>query len=485
VFPLGPFNSIPSAIPASFCKMVAEQSFLPIAELSAYQTKWTIKARVTNKAQLRTFSKGAGQGKVFSVDLLDAMGGEIRASFFNQAADKYFDVLEKGKCFTFCRGNIKIANRQYNSMNHRYELNFDKDAVVEVAQDDANIQNIKFTFVNLRAVGARSLPTTVDICGVITNYLPSQSVNTKEGVELLKRELTIADDTATSLKVTIWGDRAKQDDSVFDGNPVVALKSVAVKEWKETRSGSLSSGGELMIKPSMAEATRLQQWWLQGGSSQELKQLSVLPAGSEATNRSGKATTLSGLRDASEQLGSQPEIYNLVARLALVQMQKQGAPQPLHYMACQEPKEGYKNLTCNKRVDEQGFCASCNRAGKVAPRLNVRCRFVDFEDQAWLTSFHEGASKILGMSGQEVRDLEQAAAEKGEAGREELEAAIKSRYFDKPMNITVRAKMDNYMGEPRTNVTITDARPVSKSEHGRHMLKEIGELLSKSALAGA
>jgi len=326
----------------------------------------------------------------------------------------------------------------------------------------------------------------VDVCGIISSFNPTQSVNSKEGVELVKREITIADDTATTLSVTLWGDRAKQDDSMFDGHPVVALKSVAVKEWKETRSGSLLQGGELQFKPSTPEATRLQQWWSQGGSSQELAHLSVLKPGSEGGNtRNSTPTTLAGLREASSKVGYQPEIYNMVAKLALVQMQKQGAPQPLHYMACQEPKEGMKNLTCNKRVDEQGFCAACNRAGKVAPRLNLRCRFVDFEDQAWLTSFHEAATKILGMPAQEVRDLEQAAAEKGEAGREELEAAIRKKYFDKPMSITVRAKMDNYNGEPRANVTVIDARPVSRSEHGRHMLKEIQELLSQPALAGA
>merc|ERR1719253_322399 len=146
-------------------------------------------------------------------------------------------------------------------------------------------------------------------------------------------------------------------------------------------------------------------------------------------------------------------------------MRKQGEPQPLHYMACQEPKES-NNYPCNKRVDEQGFCASCNKSGKVAPRLNVRCRFVDCEDQAWLTSFHEGASKILGMTGEEVRALELAAAEKGEAGREELETAIRKRYFEQAMNITVRAKIDSYNGEARTNVSIIDARPVNQGEHG-------------------
>jgi hypothetical protein len=89
------------------------------------------------------------------------------------------------------------------------------------------------------------------------------------------------------------------------------------------------------------------------------------------------------------------------------------------------------------------------------------------------------------MSSQQVADLEKAASEKGDAGREELEAAIRKHYFEKPMNITVRAKMDNYNGEPRTNVTVVDARPVSRGEHGRLMLKEIQELLAQPALAGA
>merc|ERR1712071_558204 len=108
-----------------------------------------------------------------------------------------------------------------------------------------------------------------------------------------------------------------------------------------------------------------------------------------------------------------------------------------------EPKEG-KSYPCQKRVDEQGFSNSCQKTGKVAPRLAIRCRFVDFEDQAWLTSFHEAATKLLGMSGDEVKALEQAAAEKGEAGREELDAVIKKLYFQKPLNVTVRAKMGSY-----------------------------------------
>merc|ERR1719162_2442162 len=153
-------------------------------------------------------------------------------------------------------------------------------------------------------------------------------------------------------------------------------------------------------------------------------------------------------------------------------------------MACQEPKEG-KGLPCNKRVDEGGFCPTCNKAGKVAARLIARCSFVDFEDAAWLTCFHKGAVKVMGMSGEEIRALETAAAEKGEAGSEELDAKIREQYFSKPISLTVRAKMDSYNGEPRTNCTVIDAKPVSHGDHGRVMLKDIEAMLANHAVAGA
>lgn len=465
-----------------------DQVFLPICELSAYQTKWVIKARVTNKAQLRTFTKGTGQGKVFCVDLLDAAGGEIKASFFNEAADKYFDTLEKGKCFTFTKGVIKIANKQFNNTNHKYELIFEKEVVVEPVSDDTSIETIKFSFVNMHAVSQKTLPCVVDLCGVVTSFKPTQALTGKDGQELVKRDITIADDSATSITVTLWGDRAKQEDKVFEGNPVVCLKAVSLKEFNNSRQGSLLQGGALVLESTAPEVKRSKEWWSQGGSSQELVQLSQQggPAGDSARTRNATWSTLAGVRLASERLSAQPELFNVVARLALIQTRKQGEPQPLHYMACQEIVEGIgKGRQCNKRVDESGFCPSCNRAGKVAPRINMRCRFVDFEDGAWLTSFHEGAAKILGMSGEELRALELAAKEKGEAGREELDAVIRKLYFEKPINVTLRAKMGSYNGEARPEVSVIDARPVSYAEHGRQMLKEIQELLAKEAQAGA
>ena len=39
-----------------------------------WQNKWTIKARVTSKGDVRTWNKSTGSGKLFSMDLMDESG---------------------------------------------------------------------------------------------------------------------------------------------------------------------------------------------------------------------------------------------------------------------------------------------------------------------------------------------------------------------------------------------------------------------------
>lgn len=451
-----------------------EQAFFPISEISTYIQRWTIKARVTSKSVLRSFSKQNGNGgKVFHVNLLDAEKGEIRASFFGDAAEKYFDKMQQGKCYTLSRGNVRIANPQYNNCGHKYELVFDKLAEVADAADDDQIETMKLSITELRKVQTRALPATVDLCGIITEATSTYSFTSRDGKELVKREVTIADDSATSLTVTVWGERAKQEDSVFAGNPVICFKTVLVKDWQGGRSGSLAEGGAMMLNPKCPEAERVRRWWSEGGSSAGLTALSADRKLGAGTRRApAKSTDIMGLRKVSDQVLDQPESYSVVCRLAYVQLQKKGEPQPLYYMACQELKEG-RSLPCNRKVDSSGFCASCNRAGQSAPRFTARCRFSDYGDSAWLTTFHEAVEHVLGMTAQKAQEVE------SEGGREAFEMAINSRYFSEPLHLTVRAKLDTYNGETRTNITCTDSRPVKHGEHGRAMLQGIREMIAE------
>merc|ERR1719203_77982 len=109
----------------------------------------------------------------------------------------------------------------------------------------------------------------------------------------------------------------------------------------------------------------------------------------------------------------------------------------------------------------------------VAPRLNIRCRSSDYSDSAWLTTFHEAAQKVLVTTAEDAQSLEI-----GEGGRDALEAAVRRRYFQQPLQLTVRARLDTYNGEVKPNITCVDARPVQRGAHAREMLKGIQEMLA-------
>lgn len=61
--------------------------------LGDFLSRWIIKARVTNKSNIRTWSNSRGEGKLFSIDLLDE-SGEIRLTGFKDMVDKFYDYIQ-------------------------------------------------------------------------------------------------------------------------------------------------------------------------------------------------------------------------------------------------------------------------------------------------------------------------------------------------------------------------------------------------------
>ena len=73
----------------------------PINQLNPYRSSWTIKARVTSKSAKKTWNNAKGEGCLFSVDLLDADGSEIRGTFFKEAVEKFYDMLQEDNVYVF------------------------------------------------------------------------------------------------------------------------------------------------------------------------------------------------------------------------------------------------------------------------------------------------------------------------------------------------------------------------------------------------
>ena len=71
--------------------------------------RWRIRARVTQKSDIRSWSNSRGEGRLFSMSLIDE-SGEIRATGFTDVVDKFYNMLEVNKvgdgCWNLGQGQI-------------------------------------------------------------------------------------------------------------------------------------------------------------------------------------------------------------------------------------------------------------------------------------------------------------------------------------------------------------------------------------------
>lgn len=93
-------NSVSAANSTLNSSVIDGRATHPISSLSPYQNKWVIKARVTSKSAIRTWNNAKGEGKLFSMDLMDE-SGQIRVTAFRDQVDKFYDMIQVGSSLTF------------------------------------------------------------------------------------------------------------------------------------------------------------------------------------------------------------------------------------------------------------------------------------------------------------------------------------------------------------------------------------------------
>ena len=437
----------------------SHHNVVDIQQLNMYMNKWTIKARVTNKSDWRTWDNGKTKGKLFSVDLLDQSGGEIRATMFNQTAERLHEVFQKDRVFYISKGQIKLANKKFNKLNSEYEITLNDDVMVEPADDDQSIPKITFNFVAIADIANTEPDSNVDVLGIVTDPGTLNSIvpRNRPDSTLNKRDLTLMDqsDGGKTIRLTLWGEQAEAFDESL-AKPVLAIKGARVSDY-DGRSLSSSRGSMMEINPiDLPEAAGLRTWYDTVGSGVKPSTLSVRTGGGGGGNAPVKP--LSAVRD--ENMGMDGTMTTFKAKVTVTNIKPDANN---WYPSCQ-------GTDCKKKVfqegDDQWMCEKCKRT--YPNRINRYVLNMGINDptgQVYATAFDDQGNQIIGASADDMEEY-----------KENNRAMLEEKYHDAQFtmwNLVLKAKGEAYQGETKVRVSIVAAEPVDFIADSRSLIKSI------------
>ncbi|XP_073817699.1 replication protein A 70 kDa DNA-binding subunit-like [Musca autumnalis] len=428
----------------------------PIASLSPYQNKWVIKVRVTAKSPLRTWSNAKGEGKLFSMDLMDE-SGEIRATAFREQCDKYYDMIEVDKLYYISKCQLKPANKQYSTLKNDYEMTFNSDTVVQPCEDDddGGVPAVKYDLVPISQVANMEPKASVDIVGVCKEVGELQTFTSRTtNKEFKKRDLTLVDTSDAAVTVTIWGDEAVN----FDGHvqPVILIKGGRINEFNGGKSVSIGNGSVLKINPDIPEGHKLRGWFDNGGGANITNSVSARTGAGGSFNTEWR--TFHEARNLGT--GDKPDYFQTKAVVHLIKSNN------AYYKACPQPE-------CNKKViDEQNGHYRCERCNaeftNFKYRLLINMSIGDWTSNRWVTCFSDMGEQLLGRSAQEIGE----ALENNPTEAEEIFNSINFHSYV----FKLRSKVETYGDMSRSKLTVQSAAPVNYKEYNKYLIDSLKEM---------
>ncbi|KAI0019352.1 replication factor-A protein [Xylariomycetidae sp. FL0641] len=437
----------------------------PIESLSPYAHKWTIKARVSQKSDIRTWHKASGEGKLFSVNLLDE-SGEIKATAFNEQCDQFYDVLQEGQVYYIsnpCR--VSLAKKQFTNLPNDYELAFERDTRIEKAEDQSSVPQVRFDFVAIDELQTKEKDSTVDVVGILQDVGEVNQITSKStGKPYDKRELTLVDNSRYSVRLTIWGKTATS----FSAQPesVVAFKGVKVSDFGG-RSLSLLSSGTINVDPDIVEAHKLKGWYETEGRTENFSTHQTMASVGAATGRPDQTKNILQVKD--ENLGMEDTSYfNVKATIVYIKQEN------FCYPACSCTGCKQCDRGCSKKVVDQGDgtwrCERCDiNHARPQYRYIMSVNVNDHTGQLWLSCFDDVGRVIMGISADELMEIKE--------NDEDRAPAIFDAANCTKLNFRCRAKMDTYGENQRVRYQVLSASPLDfKAEALKlaDMIKQFG-----------
>ncbi|EXC04889.1 Replication factor A protein 1 [Morus notabilis] len=457
-------NMVPPA------RMAMTRRVHPLVSLNPYQGSWMIKVRVTNKGTMRTYRNARGEGCVFNVELTDEDGTQIQATMFNEAARKFYDKFQLGKVYYISKGTLKVANKQFKTVQNDYEMTLNENSEVEEASNEAAfVPETKFNFVPIEMLGPYvNGKELVDVIGVVQSVSPTMSIRRKSNNENIpKRDITIADESKKTVVVSLWNDLATNVGQelldIADQSPVVAIKSVKVGDFQGLSLSALSRS-MVVVNPDTPEANKLKSWYDSEGKGSPMASVGT---GMSPSTRSGGRSMysdrvfLSHITDNPSLGEDKPAFFSIRGYISSIK-----PDQTMWYRACK---------TCNKKVTEaigSGYwCEGCQKNDEECSlRYILVVRVSDASGEAYISAFNEEAESIIGCSADELDKLRSQLGEENSYEMKLKEATWVPHLF------RISVSQNEYNNEKRQRLTVRAVAPVDFAAESKFLLEEISKM---------
>lgn len=472
-----------SAPPAAAAAPIVRNQAVPsqytaIKDLNLYQNRWTIRARVISKGEMKSWSNAKGEGRLFSVELMDE-SCDIRATFFKEAADKFFNFLATGQVYTFSGGRLKVANMQWNTCKSNHELTFDQNSEIHL-DTSADAKRLSasaplYEFTKIQDLEQAEPNKMVDVLGVVTNVGEAATIlSKKSGREMIKCDVTLVDDSAAQINLTLWGQPATETASQLRaGESVLAVRRARISDYNgKSLSGSQShqvisfDQGHALDDSLRDQVMPLVQWYQSQNGSVSVKALTTSRSGGSRPTLADRKPLATIRQDHLGTSGDSADWISVKAEVSFIKKDKEGGA---WYTACPNAGEPCKNrYKVTPTTDGQYHCEKC---GNYYPNCTRRWIFSamieDESSSTWVNFFNDQAEPLLdGATADEVyaatNSMDGSATDAYESF---FSKAIHSEWVFK---CKVRQEMVN--DEPRVKTSVQGLYPVDYLQDAKDML---------------
>jgi len=417
--------------------------YVPLSALNPFNGNPSacIKVRVSAKNAIRTWDKNGKTGKLFSFDIIDAAGDEMKVTAFNDECDKFVPEIHVDNVYTI--KNFYIKHDKYVQKRYKtdYAITLKRNTEISAVNAGDNFAQKQYDFQTIQTINELQVDDTsnkktyVDVIAIVRNVGEITKFTSRKQVEYTKRELTLVDTTNFEIQATLWGNDAENntEDKLPTGSVVLFTgSSVSTFGGKSLSGGSFKTGQNIEHLP---EYGALLEFWSSFDSNTVQKiQAQARTYQNDLTTWKGAEVENKGHAMGRENFkGDYFDINGCVSFLSYRPEREN------FYMAGGER---------GKKVSQENGVWMDNQGteydeASVAPRYMIRAKFSDSTGSQYVTFIGDKGDIMMNLSCEEYKALHV-----GDDIDEKVNNAHREAYF-RPLTVSIRASEDHWNGEVR------------------------------------